>query len=368
MAHLTTEEKWRIIHEFQQLKNITKVSKNLKIRYQTCHFWIARHRLTGGVDEVMGRGRKPSLSEEAAKHALDLLLSNNSGGSERVALKLVTDNKTKKLVHRTTLWKAACEQALKTKGRKLKAVRGTPKIKLLGGPTVLKRLAYCKARKGSKGCWQNVLFTDRCKFAFKFPGCVVHACEYLLEGDNRSATMVNHPHVYNIYAGICKYGVTDVVEVAGTSGTKSVYKNKKDEMAKNITANEYFDVLDKGLLPSALKIFRSAGHSSFELMQDNDPSHNAASDAIKAFNRKHNTSITLLKNPPNSPDLNPIENVWSYVQRRVDLRGCKTFALFKVAVREEIRNIPSSMLRNLIGSMSRRLMACEKAKGQRTKY
>lgn len=368
MTHVTTKEKWRIIIEWERTRNITRVSKNLRIRYATCHFWIARHRLTGGVEDAPGRGRKPILSEEASKQALELLLSNKLAGAEEVALRLTTDDKRNVLVHRTTLGKAAREQAMKTMGRKLKVVKGKPKVKLLGGDTVMKRLAYCKAMKGSKGGWSHVLFTDRCKFAHKYPGCVVQPQQYILEGDTRAATMVNHPKVFNLYAGICKYGVTEVVEVAGTSGSKSEYVNKKDKEARNITANEYCDVLSKGLLPSALKIFRNVGQSSFVLLQDNDPTHNVASGVLKEFNRKHNTNITLLKHPPNSPDLNPIENVWGYVQKRVDLRGCETFAEFKIAVREELKNIPPAMLKTLVESMKRRLVACENAKGQRTKY
>lgn len=368
MAHLTTQEKWRIIIEWERVGNITRVAKNLNMRYGTCHDWIKRYKATGGVDAIPGTGRKPALSEEAATHALELLLSNEHAGAEEVALKLVTDKKSNVLVHRTTLKKAASQQALKTRGKKLKVVKGKPKVKFLKGKTVKERLDYCKAMRGSKACWGNVLFTDRCKFAHKYPGCKVHPQQYLLEGDIRAATMVNHPNVYNLYAGICKYGVTVVVEVTGTSGSKSKYVNKKGDVSRNITATEYRDVLSKGLLPSALTIFRNVGHSSFVLMQDNDPTHNVASEVLKDFNRKHNTNITLLKHPPNSPDLNPIENVWAYVQRRVDLRGCNTFEEFKAAVREELKNIPAKMLKTLVESMKRRLDACEKAKGQRTKY
>lgn len=368
MTYLSIKERWRIIFEWERISNITRVSKNLKMRYATCHFWITRYRLTGGVEDSSGKGRKPALSEGAATHALKLLLSNKHAGAEEVALKLVTDKKCEVLVHRTTLKKSANEQALKTTGRKLKVVKGKPKVKYLGARTVRDRLDYCKAMGGSKCCWGNILFTDRCKFSHKYPGCKVHPQQYILEGDIRAATMVNHPNVYNLYCGICEHGVTVVVEVTGTTGSKSNYFNKKGKEARNITASEYSDVLTKGLLPSALTIFRNRGSNSFVLMQDNDPTHKVASEVLKHFNRKHNCNITLLKHPPNSPDLNPIENVWAYVQRRVDLRGCDTFEEFKAAVREELRNIPAKMLKNLVRSMNRRLDACEEAKGQRTKY
>lgn len=40
-------------------------------------------------------------------------------------------------------------------------------------------------------------------------------------------------------------------------------------------------------------------------------------------------SVNLLPNwPPNSPYLNPMENVWSWVQSQVDAKVCKTFEDF----------------------------------------
>jgi hypothetical protein len=174
--------------------------------------------------------------------------------------------------------------------------------------------------------------------------------------------------VFNIYAGICKYGVSKVIEVAGTTGSKSNYVNKKDEMSRNITSSEYCDVLSKGLLPSADTLFKNVGISSWVFLQDNDPSHSVAEGVIAGFNKKKGTNICLLRNPPNSPDLNPIENVWAYVQAKVDMRGESTFEGFKAAVIEEIQNLSARQLRNYVNSMARRLAACEKAKGDRIKY
>jgi transposase len=104
------------------------------------------------------------------------------------------------------------------------------------------------------------------------------------------------------------------------------------------------------------------------LLQDNDPSHNDAEGVLDEFNRNKGTNISLLRNPPNSPDLNPIENVWAYVQSRVDMRGVSTFAEFKAAVIEEIEGLSSQKLRNYVNSMKRRLAECEKVNGDRIKY
>lgn len=365
MAQLTDRQKYQIVEAYGRLGSIRGVQKELGFPRKTCRLWIERHSQTQGVKRKAVASRKRVLDDDTAECALDMLRSKKFKGAQEVAIQLQKDGKTATCVHRTTLISAARRQAQK-RGRRLRAVRGKPKAKVLGQDTVNKRLAYCKEEKSRN--WGNVLFTDRCKFAFKYPGCVVPDVQWLFDNESKAATMKNHAEVFNAYGGISIYGTTKLVEVAGTSGTTSEYKNKKGEVARNITSNEYADVLSQGLLKDARGIFAANGHSSFFLMQDNDPTHKVAFEVVQSFNRKNNTYIIILKHPPNSPDFNPIENVWSYVASRVNMRGCKTFNEFKDAVREEFRLVPIALLKKLIKSMPRRMAACVEAKGQRTKY
>jgi transposase len=365
MTHLSIKTRYRIVEEWERVQSITQTSKNLKIRKGTCKLWVDRYLATETVDDKVGRGRKPILSDDAAEHALDVLVANEHKGPADVAKTLVKEKKASVVVHRCTLQRAA-RKAARWRGKKLVAFRGKPKGKHLGAPTVKKRLEYCKERVNKSYC--NVLFTDRCKFAFENPGCVVKPVVYGYEGEYRAITKVNHPKVFNVYGGFSRHGTTNLFECAGSTGRKSEYVNKKGEESKNITKAEYRDILSKGILLDALKTFRLKGQSSFVLLQDNDPTHIVAKEVLDEFNKKHGCHITLLGHPPNSPDLNPIENIWGLVKRRVDMRGCNTFPEFKEALREEFRNIPPSMLKNYVNSMHDRIVACQKAEGQRTRY
>ena len=64
----------------------------------------------------------------------------------------------------------------------------------------------------------------------------------------------------------------------------------------------FVQILDRTLLPF-LEERLSEGH---RFMQDNDPKH--TSKLAKSF--MDNNGVNWFKTPPESPDLNPIENLW----------------------------------------------------------
>ena len=91
---------------------------------------------------------------------------------------------------------------------------------------------------------------------------------------------------------------------------------------------------------------------------------------IKAWNSKHHgVKVSLLVGwPGNSPDLNPIENLWAWAQAEVDAMGCKTCQEFKKCVSSTLKNVPKKLLGSLVGSMGKRVRACIENEGYKTKY
>jgi len=71
-----------------------------------------------------------------------------------------------------------------------------------------------------------------------------------------------------------------------------------------------------------------------------------------------------------SPDLNPIENLWNHLDRQVRKRKPlpQTKQDLITAIQEEWSNISLEMLQNLIMSLPHRIEAVIKAKGGNTKY
>lgn len=131
------------------------------------------------------------------------------------------------------------------------------------------------------------------------------------------------------------------------------------------SAKSYQKALEEGLLP----IYD--GTRRFQ--QDNARIHNFG--GTPRWLEIH--GIEYIDWPPHSPDLNPIEHVWRHLKD-------KLVALFphlhelsdNEAAREELRAamkvawaaIPQDLIRRLIESMPRRLLAVKRARGWYTKY
>jgi len=109
----------------------------------------------------------------------------------------------------------------------------------------------------------------------------------------------------------------------------------------------------------------------FIFQHDNDPKHTAK--VTKAY--LESVGITeaegrLLYWPAQSPDLNPIEHMWSYLKKQLAKyptrpKSCKEL-WERISV--EWYKIPVEYCRKLIMSMPRRLAAVHKAKGKQTRY
>ena len=75
--------------------------------------------------------------------------------------------------------------------------------------------------------------------------------------------------------------------------------------------------------------------------------------------------------PPNSPDLNPIENLLgrrAVIQDRVEAGKWKTQKGYERAVFKEWSNVTIGKLGDLTDSMARRIIACIKAKGDTLQF
>lgn len=193
--------------------------------------------------------------------------------------------------------------------------------------------------------WHEVIPSDESPFTlrYKFKSRVLRTKGEKYEPFAMTPTL-KHDVKINVWGCFSYYGVGDLVVIEGL-----------------MDSDQYTDILKNHLIPSARRLF---GDRKWIFLSDNDPKH--TSKKTQRFMREN--KITELQWPSQSPDLNPIENLWAYLDKKAKERKCKNKQELFACLQEEWRKIPLEYLRQLIDSMPRRCQAIIDSKGYPTKY
>ena len=141
------------------------------------------------------------------------------------------------------------------------------------------------------------------------------------------------------------------------------------EVYEKMSASYFSDLVNRKFLT----LFRLAGKTcrcEKTFVMDNDPSQTSG----KAMETLRQLGITLKRIPPRSPDLNPIENFFNVVKRKLREDAIKksikkeTWDEFANRVRSTIFSISNSYIDKTIKSMPKRIKQIICSKGRRIKY
>ena len=123
-------------------------------------------------------------------------------------------------------------------------------------------------------------------------------------------------------------------------------------------------ILKEHLMKSA-NMFWPVGLWHFQ--QDNDPKHTSriVSDYLE---RELCIKDYCIRWPPYSPDLNPIENLWADLKKRVEKRNATTVEELEAAVKLEWAATDKQLCSKLVASMPNRLAALLEHRGGPTGY
>ncbi len=132
----------------------------------------------------------------------------------------------------------------------------------------------------------------------------------------------------------------------------------------SVNTNKYINILEEFFLDKMQEDGLNVGDIIFQ--QDNASCH----VSVKAKNWFFEQNITLLKWPAQSPDMNPIENLWEILDKAVRLRKNEIHNLDDLwrILLEESKKIDPNVIKKLYKSMPKRIKALKKANYDVTKY
>ena len=210
------------------------------------------------------------------------------------------------------------------------------------------RLKFCHAFKSKPAeWWERVVFSDESTFQQLRGNGYNYVRRPVGERLNPKYTLktVKHPPSVMVWGAI---------SAKGRCGLEIFDKGVK------INAAKYVEVLE-----SKLKIHMTLTNTSI-FQQDSAPCHTAK--VVKKWLKDN--SVQVLENwPPNSPDLNVIENCWSAMKKKVAAHSPTSEADLKRILKEVwVKEINPDYCKTLVHSMPERISAVIRNKGYPTRY
>jgi transposase len=342
MKPLTPKTRGAIVYGYNCGHSSRTIAKQLGCGKTTVNDILKRYHETHSLTPKKRTGRPPLLNSPARQELKAFVKEN--GENRRLC--------TKKLA---TVWSVRTKQPVSaiTIRRNLKKAGLTaciPRKKPAMTETHRKaRLEWAHSHKNwGPRRWRRVLFSDESTFT-QFQqgrqGKVWREPGEMLDSDCVAIT-VKHSPSKMFWGCFTWYGLGPIVPIEGS-----------------VTGQSHVKIINDYVVPTLHEYF-PRGNGIFQ--EDNAPPHRSK----VAVAARENAKIVTLDWPAQSPDLNPIENLWSEMKAMVRRRTPPppNLKVLEKYVKEAWEDIPPEYYKKLIESMPRRIEAVINANGHSISY
>lgn len=320
----------------QNVRNPKEISERLNIPLRSCERYVSTLHKTGDISIKHSPGRPRKLSPKKRRHIGKILKHNHFTTAGELKVKLEENDLELEVSERTV------RRELKNLGYVSILPR---KVPLLTQRAKDVRLSW--AREHLRYNWKKVIFSDETTLQM-----FSNTIKAWSRNAQPIAPMVKHPFKVHVWGAISAKGKVGI-----------------HLFTENLDRHLYRKILDDHLYDNADVLHGR----NWVFQQDNDPKHTSRDvqrDLEERLPRR------VLSWPSYSPDLNPIENVWAILKRKVEKRIKElvakkkniTCATFLNTIRQEWDDLDDSVLLRCIESMPNRVQACIDAEGGHTKY
>jgi transposase len=216
------------------------------------------------------------------------------------------------------------------------------KVETISHVQAKKRLQF--ARKRLNYNWEYALFTDEKTFQL---GSTKHK-SWQDPNDRITDEFKRHSPKIHVWAGIGLHFKTNLF----------LFKS-------NMDSTLFCKILKARLPPAHCFGLPPYGTDKWILVQDNDPKHKSK-QSQKVLDQL--APDRLDDWPSNSPDFNPMEDLWSMMDSELRRDPPKTIPDLKSSLRKIWKNLDETKIRASIESIPRRLEQCIERQGERTSY
>lgn len=335
---LSLELRQKVIKFHQKGLGYKKIADKLVIRRTTVQNIVKKFKKFGTVADLGVSGRPRCTTRR-----IDRQIISKIGKNPRLSASTINKDMNKE--HNIHVSNQTIRNRIHQEGFKGRSPRKKP---FLTKRHIARRFAWAKKYESwTLEDWKRVLWSDETKVNLFGSDGVTHVWRKAGDADKAKycKPTVKHGGGHRmVWACMSWKGVGNFEIIDGI-----------------MNSNYYRDILDRNLLASKRKL-RLVNNFTFQ--QDGDSKH--TSKLLK--NWFTSKKIKVMDWPPQSPDMNVIEQLWSIIKPKISLHNPKNVNELDNAIKIEWEQLDTTFTNSLVESMPKRVLALLKARGGHTKY